>query len=276
MKNEIKDVVWITGASSGIGRALALRMARAGYRVAATARRQDALEALAREAEGRVLPVAADTTDAASLAAAVTRIETQLGPIGIAVFCAGTYQALMGAELTAAKARPLFELNFMGTVNALEAVLPGMIRRRKGRVAMRGELTKLGSMVAALAGYFGLPTSAVYGASKAALINMAEALRPDLARSGIAVQIVNPGFVRTPLTDKNAFPMPFLMESADAAEAFYRGLHSNRFEITFPRRFSLILRLLQMLPYRLSLALTRLTVPKDRPTTDAPSVSRAS
>ena len=266
MKNEIKDVVWITGASSGIGRALALRMARAGYCVAATARRQDALEALAREAEGRVLPVAADTTDAASLAAAVTRIENQLGPIGIAVFCAGTYQALMGAELTAAKARPLFELNFMGTVNALEAVLPGMIRRRKGRVAM----------VASLAGYFGLPTSAVYGASKAALINMAEALRPDLARSGIAVQIVNPGFVRTPLTDKNAFPMPFLMESAEAAEAFYRGLHSNRFEITFPRRFSLILRLLQMLPYRLSLALTRLTVPKDRPTTDAPSVSRAS
>ena len=119
-------------------------------------------------------------------------------------------------------------------------------------------------MVASLAGYFGLPTSAVYGASKAALINMAEALRPDLARHGIAVQIVNPGFVKTPLTDKNEFPMPFLMESADAAEAFYRGLHSSRFEITFPRRFSLLLRLLQMLPYRLSLALTRLTVPKDK------------
>lgn len=120
-------------------------------------------------------------------------------------------------------------------------------------------------MVASLAGYFGLPTSAVYGASKAALINMAEALRPDLARHGIAVQIVNPGFVRTPLTDKNEFPMPFLMETADAAEAFYRGLHSRRFEISFPRRFSLLLRLLQMLPYRLSLALTRLTVPKDKP-----------
>jgi len=255
MTQEIKEVVWITGASSGIGRALALRMAKAGYRVAATARRQGELEALAREAEGHVTPVAADTTDAASLQAAVTRIEQTLGPIGIAVFCAGTYQALMGAELTAAKARPLFELNFMGTVNSLEAVLPGMLRRGKGRVAM----------VASLAGYFGLPTSAVYGASKAALINMAEALRPDLARSGIAVQIVNPGFVKTPLTDKNEFPMPFLMEPEDAAEAFYRGLHSDRFEITFPRRFSLLLRVLQMLPYRLSLALTRLTVPKEKP-----------
>lgn len=254
MSGMIKDVVWITGASSGIGRALALRMARAGYRVAATARRAHELEALAREAGGVVLPVVADTTDAASLKAVVARIEETMGPIGIAVFCAGTYQALMGAELTAAKARPLFELNFMGTVNALEAVLPGMMRRGAGRIAM----------VASLAGYFGLPTSAVYGASKAALINMAEALRPDLARHGIAVQIVNPGFVRTPLTDKNEFPMPFLMEVDDAAEAFYRGLHSRRFEITFPRRFSLLLRLLQMLPYRLSLALTRLTVPKDK------------
>ena len=171
MKNEIKDVVWITGASSGIGRALALRMARAGYRVAATARRQDALEALAREAEGQVLPVAADTTDAASLAAAVTRIETQLGPIGIAVFCAGTYQALMGAELTAAKARPLFELNFMGTVNALEAVLPGMIRRRKGRVAM----------VASLAGYFGLPPPARSGAQRHRRADRQSGFRPDAA-----------------------------------------------------------------------------------------------
>lgn len=255
MTQEIKEVVWITGASSGIGRALALRMAKAGYRVAATARRQGELEALAREADGHVTPVAADTTDAASLAAAVRQIEETAGPIGMAVFCAGTYQALMGAELTAAKARPLFELNFMGTVNSLEAVLPGMLRRGKGRVAM----------VASLAGYFGLPTSAVYGASKAALINMAEALRPDLARSGIAVQIVNPGFVKTPLTDKNEFPMPFLMDVEDAAEAFYRGLHSDRFEITFPRRFSLLLRVLQMLPYRLSLALTRLTVPKEKP-----------
>ncbi|MEX0838015.1 MAG: SDR family NAD(P)-dependent oxidoreductase [Parvibaculum sp.] len=255
MSGPIKDVVWITGASSGIGRALALRMARGGYRVAATARRADELEALAREADGLVVPVVADTTDAASLKAAVARIEETMGPVGIAVFCAGTYQALMGAELTAAKARPLFELNFMGTVNSLEAVLPGMMRRGAGRIAM----------VASLAGYFGLPTSAVYGASKAALINMAEALRPDLTRHGIAMQIVNPGFVKTPLTDKNEFPMPFLMEAGDAAEAFYRGLHSSRFEISFPRRFSLLLRLLQMLPYRLSLALTRLTVPKDKP-----------
>ena len=152
----------------------------------------------------------------------------------------------------AAKARPVFELNFMGTVNCLEALIAPMRARKAGRIAM----------VASLAGYFGLPTSAIYGGSKAALINMAEALRPDLALDGIKLQIVNPGFVKTPLTDKNEFPMPFLMEVDDAVEAFYRGLQSDRFEITFPRRFSLILRLVQMLPYRLSLALTAKTMPK--------------
>ena len=93
---------------------------------------------------------------------------------------------------------------------------------------------------------------------------MAEALRPDLARGGVTLQIVNPGFVKTPLTDKNAFPMPFLMEVDDAVDAFYRGLKSNRFEITFPRRFSLMLRLLQMLTYGLALKLTALTMPKHK------------
>ncbi|MFN3628024.1 MAG: SDR family NAD(P)-dependent oxidoreductase, partial [Parvibaculum sp.] len=148
--------------------------------------------------------------------------------------------------------RPVFELNFMGTVNCLEALITPMRARKAGRIAI----------VASLAGYFGLPTSAIYGGSKAALINMAEALRPDLALDGIKLQIVNPGFVKTPLTDKNEFPMPFLMEVDDAVDAFYRGLQSDRFEITFPRRFSLILRLVQMLPYRLSLALTAMTMPK--------------
>ncbi len=120
-------------------------------------------------------------------------------------------------------------------------------------------------MVASLAGYFGLPTSAVYGASKAALINMAEALRPDLARHGIAVQIVNPGFVRTPLTDKNEFPMPFLMETADAAEAFYRGLHSSRFGDQLSAALLAAAAAVAAEACRLSLALTRLTVPKDKP-----------
>ena len=252
-----KETVWITGASSGIGRALALRMAREGYRVAASARRGDELDKLQREAAaagGEIVPVPLDITKAEEVLPALDCIEHDMGPISIAVLCAGTYAPVMARELTAAKARPVFELNLMGTVNCLERLIGRMSERKNGRIAV----------VASLAGYFGLPTSAIYGGSKAALINMAEALRPDLAREGVTLQIVNPGFVKTPLTDKNEFPMPFLMEVDDAVDAFYHGLHSDRFEITFPRRFSLMLRLLQMLPYRLALALTARAMPKEK------------
>lgn len=246
------NIVWITGASSGIGRALALRMAREGHHVAVSARRAEELERLKQESEGKIAVYPLDTTKPEDVKNVVAQIEGEIGPIATAVLCAGTYEPVLAHELTAAKARPVFELNFMGTVNCLEALIAPMRARKAGRIAV----------VASLAGYFGLPTSAIYGGSKAALINMAEALRPDLALDGIKLQIVNPGFVKTPLTRKNEFPMPFLMEVDDAVEAFYLGLRSERFEITFPRRFSLILRVLQMLPYRLSLALTAKTVPK--------------
>lgn len=246
------NIVWITGASSGIGRVLALRMAREGHRVAVSARRAEELEKLRVEAAGEIAVYPLDTTKPDDVKNIVARIESEMGPIATAVLCAGTYEPVLARDLTAAKARPVFELNLMGTVNCLEALIAPMRARKAGRIAM----------VASLAGYFGLPTSAIYGGSKAALINMAEALRPDLALDGIKLQIVNPGFVKTPLTDKNEFPMPFLMEVDDAVEAFYRGLQSDRFEITFPRRFSLILRLVQMLPYPLSLALTAKTMPK--------------
>lgn len=251
------EIVWITGASSGIGRALALRMAREGYRVAASARRTEELEKLRDEAAmtgGEVAVFPLDTTKPEEVRDGVRRIESEMGPVSIAVLCAGTYEPVLARELTAAKARPVFELNLMGTMHCLEALIEPMVARKAGRIAV----------VASLAGYFGLPTSAIYGGSKAALINMAEALRPDLARDGVTLQIVNPGFVKTPLTDKNEFPMPFLMEVDDAVDAFYRGLKSNRFEIAFPRRFSLMLRLVQMLPYRLALALTGKTVPKEK------------
>lgn len=256
MSVSAKEIVWITGASSGIGRALALKMAAAGYRVVASARRESELQALAQESRdkgGVIEALALDTTDHGAVAAAVAKIERDIGPIVMAVFCAGTYEKVLAREVSVARARPVYELNLMGTLACLEAVMPAMATRQSGRIAI----------VASLAGYFGLPTSAIYGASKAALINMAEALRPELLLQGIKLQIVNPGFVKTPLTAKNDFPMPFLMEADDAAQAFFAGLHSDRFEITFPRRFSLILRLLQMLPYGLSLWLTGKTVPKE-------------
>ena len=246
---------WITGASSGLGHALARRMAADGWRVAASARSADPLAELAKSAQdqkGEIRAIPLDVTDPAAVTAAVATIEQTLGPIDQAVLNAGSHQPVRAAGLAATAFRDLAELNLMGTVHCLEVLLPGMIARRGGRIAV----------VASLAGYRGLPTSAAYGMTKAGLINMAEALKPELDGYGIRLQLVNPGFVRTPLTDKNPFPMPFLMETEDAAEAFYRGLGSKRFEIVFPRRLAYLLKILRCLPAPLAFAVTRRLVPE--------------
>lgn len=250
------QAVWITGASSGLGAALARRLARDGRSVAISARSADRLATIAEAAPGpgRLYPVPLDTQDPEAARAAVARVESELGPIAQAVLNAGTHQPVDPRALQVADFRKLAEVNLMGTVHCLAAVLPPMLVRRRGRIAI----------VASVAGYRGLPTAAAYGMTKAGLINMAEALRVELASSGIIVQVVNPGFVRTPLTDRNAFPMPFLMEPEDAAEAFSRGLQSDRFEIAFPRRFVWIMKLLRCLPAPLAFAVTRRLLPQER------------
>lgn len=247
--------VWVTGASSGLGRAMALRLACEGRRVIASARRAEALEALAAEAarlSGSVEAKPLDVTDLDAVRAAVDAMAAQSGPIDLAILNAGTHQPIGATDFSAAGVRGLIELNVMGTANCLEALLPAMIARRSGHIAI----------VASLAGYVGLPTAAGYGASKAGLINMAESLKPELDGLGVKLQLVCPGFVKTPLTDKNPFSMPFLMPLDDAAEAFYRGLRSDRFEIVFPRRFAYLMKLLRLLPYPLFFAATRRVVPK--------------
>ncbi len=246
--------IWITGASLGLGRALALRCAREGWRVVASARGREQLESLAAEAadlSGEITPYPLDVTDAAAVAAAVQHVEAEIAPIGIAVLNAGTHRPMAAESFRAEDIEGLLKLNVLGIANCLEALLPRMIARRQGRLAL----------VASVAGYAGLPTAAGYGASKAAVINMAESLKPELDRLGVTLQVVNPGFVQTPLTDRNDFPMPFLMPADAAAEAFFRGLGSQRFEIVFPRRFVYLMKFLRMLPYRLFFALTRRTVP---------------
>lgn len=243
-------IAWITGASSGIGKALALRMARDGWRVAITARSASMLAEVAAEARplaGMLLPCPADVTDRAGMADILRRIEDEMGSVDLAVLNAGSHREVAAAAFDADDFRALMELNFLGAVNGLEALLPGMLARGSGRIALVGSV----------AGYTGLPTAAAYGASKAALINMAEALRPELAAAGVTLQIVNPGFVRTPLTDRNSFPMPFLMEPDAAADAFWQGLQTDRFEIVFPRRLAWLLKTLRLLPYPLYFGLTR-------------------
>ncbi len=243
-------VLWLTGASAGIGRALALRLARDGWRVAASARRDGELAALQAEAHGlpgEVRPYPLDVTDATAVAACVAAIEREMGPIDLAILNAGTHKPMPAGQFSAATLRALMEINLFGVAHGLEALLPRMIARGRGRVAL----------VASLAGYSGLPSAAAYGASKAALINLAEAMRPELRANGVVLQVINPGFVRTPLTAKNDFPMPFLIDAADAAEAIRRGLMSDRFEIAFPWLFARLMKLLRALPYRLFFLLTQ-------------------
>ncbi len=239
---------WITGAGKGIGRALALHLARDGWRVAVSARTAADLEALADEGPpGAIRPFVLDVTDRDRTAATLDAIEADLGPLDLAVFNAGTHAPESDAIVSATAFRYLLEINVMGVVYGLEAVLPAMTARRWGHVGI----------VSSLAGYRGLPTAAAYGASKAALINMAEALQPELRQQGVRLQLINPGFVDTPLTERNDFPMPCLISADRAARYIVDGLSSSRFEISFPRGFALLMKILRLLPDRLYLAATR-------------------
>ena len=163
----------------------------------------------------------------------VKMIETALGPIDLLICNAGTHRSAGAAAFSSEAFQQLLDVNLMGAVHGLAAILPRFINRRRGRIAI----------MSSVAGYRGLPSAAAYGATKAALINMAEALKPDLERYGISISIICPGFVKTPLTDQNTFPMPFLMDADAAAKRILRGLRRGRFEISFPRRLTFWIKL---------------------------------
>lgn len=240
--------VWITGASAGIGEALALRMANDGDHVIASARSQGKLDAIAVRVRGsgRITALPLDITDHDTVLGAVGTIEREHGPIDLAVLNAGTHKPVSARDFKAQGLRDLLEINLFGTANCLEALMARMIDRGQGHIAV----------VASVAGYRGLPTAAYYGASKGGTINMVEALRFDLEKAGVKLQLVNPGFVKTPLTDKNEFNMPFLISAEKAADYIVRGLEGSGFEIAFPRRFAAILKFMRILPYRLYFAVT--------------------
>jgi NAD(P)-dependent dehydrogenase (short-subunit alcohol dehydrogenase family) len=240
-------VAWCTGAGKGIGRAVVLRLVRDGAKVAASSRTREDLESLAAETGGAAAPYVLDVTDEAAVRSTVEAIEADMGPLDLALLNAGTHTPLSAAGFDVGTVRRIMETNFMGTVNALAAVMPRFIARRSGHIAV----------VASVAGYRGLPTASAYGASKSALITMCEALKPELDNYGVRITLINPGFVKTPLTDRNTFKMPFLMNVDDAAERVVAGLRSRRFEVTFPKRFTWGLKLARCLPYPLYFALTR-------------------
>ncbi|MEC9176795.1 MAG: SDR family NAD(P)-dependent oxidoreductase, partial [Pseudomonadota bacterium] len=209
------------------------------------------LDVLVREAQaGAITPFVLDVTDPLATAAVIARVNAEMGPIALAILNAGTHRPTPLAGFLASDLAALIDVNLMGVAHGLAALLAAPTPARDIAV------------VASLAGYRGLPRAAAYGASKAAVINLIEALKPEADQAGIRLRLINPGFVATPLTDLNDFPMPFLISAEAAADYILRGLAGGRFEIAFPYRFAWIMKLLRILPAGLFFRITRGMVAK--------------
>ncbi|MEO8122458.1 MAG: SDR family NAD(P)-dependent oxidoreductase [Burkholderiales bacterium] len=233
-------VVWLLGASSGIGRATAELLHGRGAKVIVSARNADALQAFVAQCPGAEA-IALDTTERQALRAAAQRIVQQHGRIDQVVYCAGTYSPMRATEFDLDRALQHLQVNYVGALSTLDAVLPQLLAQAASGVG--GHLC----LVASVAGYRGLPQSLAYGPTKAALINLAENLYLDLAPRGLGVSLVNPGFVRTPLTEQNQFHMPALLSPDEAAAALLRGWEKGRFEIHFPKRFTWLMKALRFM-----------------------------
>ena len=232
--------VWMIGASSGIGAAAAHQLLQLGARVALSARNAEAIERAAC-AERHALAAPLDVTDHASVVRARDKIVAAWGGIDLVLVVAGGYNEMRADSFDLAAANAMIDLNLRGVFNCLDAVLPLLLEQGEGGIGI----------VASVAGFGGLPKALVYGPTKAALINLTESLYLDLHPRGIAVYQINPGFVDTPLTAHNDFPMPALMSAADAAAEMVDGIERGEFHIHFPKRFTNSLRLARLLPYRL-------------------------
>ena len=238
--------VWIVGASSGIGEALARALLAAGARVALSARSAGRLERVA-EASPAAVVLPLDATDGQALARAAAELEGRWGGIDVAFYVAGDYVPMRGWAIDPAAAGRMIDLNLRGAIAFAACVTPGMLARGAGELAF----------VASVAGYRGLPKSLVYGATKAALINFTESLALDLPPRGVGVRLINPGFVATPLTARNDFAMPALLTPEAAAQAILAGYRGTAFEIHFPKRFTRFMKLLALLPVACYLPLVR-------------------
>jgi len=236
--------IWIVGASSGIGEALARQALAAGAQVAISARRVERLERIA-DTNIAALVAPLDVLDPQAWASAYQKIRAQFGHIDLLIFCAADYRPERSWEVSMAAAESTLRLNLASVYGALETVLPDMLARGCGGIAL----------VASVAGYMGLPNASTYGPSKAGLINLAENLYGDLHPKGLNVYLINPGFVKTELTKKNTFPMPGLQSPHQAAVAIMRGIRAGCFEIHFPWHFTAMLKVVRHLPYRLRFAL---------------------
>jgi short-subunit dehydrogenase len=233
--------VWVVGASTGIGHALALQLIAQGAQVAVSARSEEKLRVLAEQHPGRVTVIPLDVTDTAAWQTAHARLQEKWQGLDQIVICAAAYHSVRAWELQVEDIGRMVTTNLQGAMTGVATVLPAMLARGSGAI----------SMIASVAGYTGLPRALVYGPTKAALINFCEALYLDVHGRGLTVHLINPGFVNTPLTQQNEFRMPALISSEKAAAEMLVGMAKGQFEIHFPRRFTHWLRLMRRLPYSL-------------------------
>jgi short-subunit dehydrogenase len=237
--------VWVIGASSGIGAALTNSLSQLGARLAVSARRESALRSLVDASEHLVLPL--DATCEEEFSDARAQLLRQWGGVDMVFYCAGTYTPMRAVDMELNTVQKTLSVNLNGAYNLLNAIVPLLTTTRSGGICM----------VASVAGYTGLPKALAYGPSKAALINLTQILYTELSSRGIGVYLVNPGFVATRLTEQNDFRMPALITPEEAAKEIIRGIGKGRFEIHFPRRFTLLMKCLSTLPDRLRFALLR-------------------
>ncbi|MCL4139450.1 UNVERIFIED_CONTAM: hypothetical protein GTU68_012191 [Idotea baltica] len=242
--------IWITGASSGIGAELAQQYAKAGHTVFASARAADTLNAMAASAQslsGRIIALPLDVTQNDTVLSAFDQIKQHNGPLDLVILNAGYYQPVEFNELTLEHFEKTYDVNLLGVVRCLLPTLQYFSSAKRGHIAI----------VSSVSGYRGLPKAAAYGSSKAALINMAESLKPECNAHSIKLSLINPGFVKSTLTDQNKFEMPAIMETSDAATRIINGLETSAFELSFPKRFTYWLKLLRILPYKLYFVVTK-------------------
>ena len=233
--------IWITGASSGIGKALALKFAKEGWQVAASARRENLLIEIA-NLNKNIFPFPLDVTDPESCKKVFDQVKQEFKEIDISVFSTGIHDPESEKKLNLNSIRKIMEVNFFGTINSINAVYDYYKEKKDGQI----------SIVSSVAGYRGLPDAGAYCASKSALTSFTESLHFDLKKSNVKVSLISPGFIKTPMTDQNNFPMPMIKSPEFAAEQIYNGLiKKNSFEIHFPKTFTFLMKLLRILPNKM-------------------------
>ncbi len=234
MKNWQGKRYWLVGASEGLGREVAFRLSRAGAEVIVSARSEDRLKELVAELPGKASYIAVDVADRTAVESAAKKA----GELDGVVYLAGVYWPMKAQEWDNEKADMMGEVNFLGASRVVGSVIKDMVARNAGHIVLVGSLS----------GFRGLPGAIGYCSSKAGMMSLAESMQADLRTSPIEVQLVNPGFIKTRLTDKNDFNMPFIMSPEDAAKEVFDHMNTNTFKKSFPMVFSWVFRLSQFMP----------------------------